>query len=60
MTQTANKPRGIEKHGKMISKVTGGTIVWYDYLMPSGDVFSTVGLTLANCRKQRDAWLAAR
>jgi len=33
------------------------TRVQYDYRTPEGDLFSCIGLDLADCRRKRDHWL---
>lgn len=35
----------------------GKSFVQYDYLTRSGELFSTVGLTLKMCREKRNTWL---
>ena len=46
-----------EQHEKFKSPVTKKMMVQYDYRDSSGRLFSTVKLTLEQCREARDNWL---
>jgi hypothetical protein len=47
-----------EQHEKFKSRITGNTLVQYDYRDSDGNLFSTVKPTLEQCREARDNWLS--
>lgn len=51
---------GEERHESFRSRITGKTLVQYDYRASDGELFTIIRPTLEECRAKRDEWLRNR